>query len=274
MDIFVTAGAGDFLSILGFMTDAEKESVQRIFYATRAEKLIKLLTPKVFPNLKEEITACNEFTPSEELNKNPTQKDLVDKFCVHSKQDLIERFPLLIPASSMLRAEDFTMMKIAQEAIDGKRKYNPLKEILNSTIVEVDSPYNFPYVFIHPWSDNQRYEERDFSNDECERVVKYLEKKNMYGLVINKSDDAFPVKSEWIIDATNKYTFLESIELLKKAKGGFIGTASVFSVLASKLFFPDSIIIKGSPELRRGWHLFYYAPHKYNYFIHPNLKFL
>lgn len=274
MDIFTTAGAGDFISITTFVTEEERLSVNRIFYATRAEKLIRQLTPFIFPNLKEEITVCDDFTPSEEINKNPWRPDLVEKFCAHSMQDLITyKFPLKIPLKDFHKAEEWTLKNFFNQVLNKERIYRYPRELMDVSLTRTED-FPFSYYFIHPWSDNQRYEERDLSFHDCEKLIEFISKRKQYALIVNNSSEEFPIKSDWIIDKNKQYNFLQSIEILKKSRLGFLGTASIFSVIASKKFAAHDMHIKAASTMLNDWYKFYYAPHTKAHFIYQNLDHL
>ena len=57
MNIFLTAGLGDFISILSFIDEQERSKIDKIYMATRAKNLIECCIDNypIFPNLKEKI---------------------------------------------------------------------------------------------------------------------------------------------------------------------------------------------------------------------------
>lgn len=270
--IFINGGIGDFFAIVSLMPEDERDSVSHIYYATRAEETIRLFSKTIFKNLKEEVTICTDFTPSESINKNPYLREYVDKFCVLNKQDIL-RFKCLIAPEELDDVEDFSLQKMIEAKIQKRRKYHNLDIILKikSKLKALPTPDKF--IILHPWSDNQRYKERDFSIKECEAVTEYLEKRRLFGVVINKSNDCWPVKSDYIIDYTNKLNIFHSIDTMKYASG-FIGCSSSFSVLAPKLYDINNIVIKAPEAFQYGWWKLYYEPAKFNYFLHTDLNFI
>jgi hypothetical protein len=220
----------------------------------------------------QQYVLCDDFTKSEEINVDPQNKDLLNRFCVHSLNDLYNRFPIKLNMD-ITKIKDYSVLTLAHPFVRGERKYHGTKE-LQVKLAEISGfPLPEKFYFIHPWSDNQRYDERDFTLNECRSVIKFLERRKIKGVVINKSNDPWPVESEWVIDLTNKTDMLESIEILKHAHG-FVGSASSFSVLASKFVSQENLVIKTPPSILNYWWKFYYAPYRTNEFCHANLEFL
>jgi hypothetical protein len=185
---------------------------------------------------------------------------------------LIKRFPLKVEPSELKEVKDYSFTGIAQNAVDKKRNYNRPKELLDQKLSDVRFEYN-EFCFIHPWSDNQSQAERDFTEEEARSLDILLQKKNIKGAVINKSTKSFYFESDNIRDFTNQFNFLDTLEILKKAKY-FVGSASCFSVFAAKFLPTERLFIKGHRFFKSGWHLFYYGPHLFNYFIYEDLNFL
>lgn len=273
MKIFLSCGIGDFFGIVSFMTQEEKLSVTEIYWGTRQHNTLRQFIPIFFPNAINQIVLWDKFTLSEDLNKNPTNINLVRNFCVHSLDDLYKRFPIT-QAFDRRQIVDYSVQPIAGDAVRGVRKYYGIPELKNRTIADVQHlPLPEKFVFIHPWSDNQRYPERDLSTQECSSITEYLDRNNLTGIVINKSINRFPITSPRILDWTNKTNFIESVELLRRAYG-FIGSASSFSVLASKLLSNDFLFIKAPISIVDKWWKFYYAPYKENQICYTSLMAL
>ena len=280
MNLFIACGIGDWFAITNKLTKEEIENTEAIYWATRQEKLLRPLANMLFPKLRTHVTVCDTFTESEELNKNPNDIRLINRFCVHSMEDLVNRFPL--KAKLPEKILDLNLSKVAHEFKKGMRKYNPPDTYIGGNLsmlgsIEADkylaSKGIEEFVFIHPWSDNQRYEDRDFTERDCEAVVSFCERERIVGVVINKSKDMFPIKSSYIIDATNETDLYTSLELIKQAKY-FIGCSSSFSVFSAMIMDRKNIFIKASEGVRLAWNEFYYCPHKNTYFLNKNLEFL
>jgi len=197
--------------------------------------------------------------------------------------DLVNRFPLKnkLPNEPIL---DLNLSKVAHEFKKGNRSYTRPSIYLDGNLSTMgkELDYQFlsrigmegkPFVYIHPWSDNQRYEERDFTLEDCKAVVRFCENRKIMGIVINKSKDLFPIKSEYILDHTNNTDLYTSLELIKSCSY-FIGCSSSFSVFSAMVLPRDKIFVKASDGVRLSWNKFYYCPHSNTYFLNKNLEFL
>ena len=274
MKIFLPCGIGDFWAMMSFVSDREKQGVKEIYWATRARGGIQPFVNLFFPNLEQQIVLCDDFTKSDEINADPQNAELINRFCVHSIDDLFNRFQVKVYPTDRHLIQDWSTSKFATKAVNGQMKYAGLKEITERKFANIDHlclPSKF--YFVTPWSDNQRYPERDLTVKECEAVIRFLENRKTPGVVFNASKDLWPVKSDWIIDLTNKTNMLESVEGIKAACG-YLGTSFAFSVIAPKLFLGEDVHIKGPDGLVTHWYKFYYEPYKNNSSIHRSLEFL
>lgn len=283
MNLFIACGIGDWFAITNKLSREEIEGTETIYWATRQEKLLRPLANIFFPNIKNHVTLCDEFTESEELNKNPNDVRLINRFCVHSMSDLLNRFPLKNPLPNE-PIVDLNLSKVAHEFKKGIRRYTRPSIYLDGNLSALGKEFDHQFlsrigmegkhfVYIHPWSDNQRYEERDFTLADCEAVVRFCENRQTTGIVINKSKDKFPIESPYIIDATNETDLYTSLELVKQCEY-FIGCSSSFSVFSAMVLPRDRIFIKASDGVRLSWDKFYYCPHTNTYFLNKNLEFL
>lgn len=259
MQILITAGVGDFMAIESIITQKEAESIEHIYYASRQEKGIRQLIdacPNVFPNLTGQTTLFTAFTKPHTL-----------LFCI-SNRDQLKSLPLLVNVN-LDNIDDFGMIKIGKEFMDGKRIYKG-SSFLNNISANVGH-FNLPktFVFLHPYSENARTELRDFNQFEWAAVIKYLEKNNIPGLVVNQGAE-YPPKHSLIRDLTNQTTMTEAIQILK-ISSLFIGASSCFSVLAAKIFPPNKLFIKGHNVLKKDWWLPYYTPQFKNEYIYNEL---
>lgn len=62
--ILITGGIGDFITIESFLNDKERNDLETIFYATRAQETIKKIISVLpnYPNLKNHIVLWNDFS--------------------------------------------------------------------------------------------------------------------------------------------------------------------------------------------------------------------
>jgi hypothetical protein len=130
---------------------------------------------------------------------------------------------------------------------------------------------DLPRIFyaIHPSSPNDRRTPRDFDAEDWAAAIAHLDRTRRVGVVLGIGDDPVPDHPR-LVDLTNRTTYLESIEVLKRA-AGFLGCASSLSVLAAQRLHPSALAIKGdNPHLAR-WKHAYYAPHRRFDFLGPSL---
>lgn len=248
-EILLTCGIGDFIAMTSYLAENERKSVKTIYWATRARESLLQLVPFVFPNVKNHIIVRDKWGPA-------FSKD----FCVTSGADL----PGLMPSIA-----DWNIAAIVREARARKRVFHgsPLVRQQLCDIGRLKLPAS--YFVAHPYSENARTWVRDLTETEWLRVYRRLQERGFPIVVVNKGGSPFaPLLG--VIDLTDKLTLLEAIEVTKGASG-FIGAASLFSVIAAQLLPKEELIIKGSRDLKDNFSWFYYAPHTSNSFVVRNL---
>lgn len=256
--ILITGGIGDFLTIESFMNDAQRIAIDSIFYATRAQKPIQEIISVLpnFPNLKNHTVLWDDFSK---------------KFAFDSKNDVVQAviFKNMKMAEPTARSKisrwnqllakvaDYSISKIFIE-IPNLRPYNN-SSFLKYNLANI-SKFNLPkeYYVICPFSPNDRRNPaREFNHMDWKGLLQILG--DFPGVVLNNAND--PIPNNNLINLSNQTTFLESIEILKKAKGYF-GIDSSLSVLAAKLFDSPNLIIKSQNGHCYANKHIYYAPHK------------
>lgn len=249
--ILLTCGAGDFIALESFLTLKERCEVTEIFWATRARSLIEQLVPWVFPNVIAQTVVRDTWGD-----------DFQAGFCVHSASELSEGTPTDVV--------DLNIDKVVTEARAGYRRYRGSSLALAqlASISHLDLPER--YFVVHPYSQNARTEDRDLSHDEWALACRLLRAARVPVVVVNQGDDRYK-SFPGVIDLTDKLSFLEALEVTRRASG-FIGAASVFSVLAAKNLTEQQLFVKGNPSLKRDYSWFYYAPHSTNNFVNGDLK--
>lgn len=245
--IFLSGGIGDVIAIESFLSDQERQSIQTILYATNKrifiEELFKSLTS--FPKLENHISLWDDFS---------------DFWCFWSLEDYIsktkEKHTQL--NSKLQDCKDLSILRFFQEIKKGNANYNEssfLKEKV-ANISHLNLPHD--YLVIVPYSTDKRIKERDFNKHDWDEILVNLKNHDLYGLVINSEKEMVP-KNKLIIDMSQKTKILESIEILKGAKGYF-GIDSWISVLAAKLFDVPNLQIKSRNVHCYDNAKFYYAP--------------
>lgn len=249
MNLFFSCGVGDFVALESFLTDKEKENTSRVYLATRAADSIAQLAPFVFPHLKE-IT----------VPEIPWGKPFSTTFCITKKEELKTKFN---HTQDLTTWHDFGVVSLIDEIKKGKRTFN------RSTLIEKKltplSKFNLPknYFVIHPNSYNAPTVIRDLTDEEWRRIQTWLQKRKQPYVILNKCGKTTPVCSLGI-NLANATNLLEAIEISKKASG-YLGCASAFSVVVSKLNIPhNNIFIKGHQDLRDNFTDFYYQPMRHN----------
>jgi ADP-heptose:LPS heptosyltransferase len=276
--ILLTGGLGDVITIESFLSDQEKKEIEVIFYATRAQYLVKDIIGGLpsLPSLKHHTILWDDYehqfafhSKSELLNNllkksNSDQeknkiKELLGSIADYSISVVFNqiskgRRPYV--GSSLLM---YKMADISAINLPNKVNYN-IADKHKSFLEEMEKRLRKPkfYVCICPYTNDKRISERDFNEIDWLQTIKLLKDMDVTGVVLNHGDELIPDHPN-LINLNKKTTIRESIEILKGAKGYF-GIDSALSVLAAKLFDPPWLIIKSVNQ-----HLFnhakiYYAP--------------
>lgn len=238
MKILLTCGVGDFIAIESFLTSAETRAVDTIYWATRARTTILPLIPFVFPNVKHHVVV-----------KDSWGEAFTEDFCVESSEDLPD-----LPDNVI----DLSIKRIHAAMLRGTRRYRGsfLEKRQLAVIDDLQLPER--YFVVHPHSENARTADRDMTAAEWTEIWKQLRSMNIPVVIINKSDKKLK-QYPGVIDLTNKLDILQSIEVVKQSNG-FIGSSSVFSVVASKVLARNQLYIKGHTLLKNVYSSLYYAP--------------
>lgn len=240
MKILLTCGIGDFIALEGFITFKEAQSVETIYWATRAREAIMLLVPFVFPNVKEHIVV-----------KDTWGEPYRNGFCFESIEDIDD-----MPEDVV----DFSIKPMIESIKRGNRRYN--SSFLDKKSVASIADLNLPekYFVVHPYSENARSETRDMTAQEWTTAWRSLCPSGIPIVIINKGSEKLKQYPN-VIDLTDKLDLLQAIEVVR-ASSGFIGSSSVFSVIAAKFLAPAQLFIKGHTLLKNEYSWFYYAPHE------------
>lgn len=286
--ILITAGLGDFIAIETWLTEEEKEAVDTILWATRAECVIKqsIDLNLIFPNLKHQITLHENWCSSEEWEGDFSNGR---PFCIVGKQQL----PVIgvNVAQYGITLEEILDYSVTNTliSIDENKTIMGNSTYIQNKLASIDR-FDLPvcYIVIHPYSSNALTPDRDISEEEWQVIVNYLELNQLTGVVLGTGKGNVEVPSHaLLINLINKTTIAEAIELAKQCYG-FIGSASALSVIASKhLVQPNRITVKGHKALKekifylphgepRKWDrpmwMFYYTPIEEDSFILQSLE--
>lgn len=247
--IFLSGGIGDVLALESYMSDEQREILMTICYGTNKQAPIEQIF-RALPNytsLKNHQIAWNDFS----------------KFwCFLFKRECGDR--LSTRTIEFDEAEDWGIMSKFPKIKQGLLHYNNSSLIINKlcSIDHIPLPVN--YYVISPYSSDKRIKTRDFGDDDWAATIYYLIKRNKNAVVLNSGNEYVP-NNPCLINLSGKTSFIEAVEVLKKANG-YIGIDSSLSVLAAKIFeYPNLIIKSRNDHCYSNKHI-YYAPHsKFNF---------
>lgn len=247
--ILLTGGVGDVIAVESLMTDAERQSINCIYYATRAAKPCMELFDKLptFPQLKKQTVIWKDFS---KIFCFHDKQHLADKLCAYQPNALQELARKLIAP-----IEDYSIKKIFPE----NRPYT-YSSFINLKLISIKK-FALPasYYCICPYSNNdKRNLRRDYDSADWGQTLKILKNRNSFGVVINIGDEPIP-QDPHIINLSNKTDIKEAIEIIKHAQG-YIGIDTAFSVIATKVFRLENIIIKSLNEHCFNWAHIYFKP--------------
>lgn len=245
-NILITGGIGDVFALDSFMSDEEKASINGIYLATRPWKEISDL-----------------FSYSNRKYKNlKFLKPIYDKWDFHRRaiyhknelNELCDKLP-----DDWETVEDYSILiKFYQYKERNYKPYYSSSWFNNKDVVFRDR-FKLPknYIVIVPSSGNF-YSDRDLKIFEWTKIVEFLHKNKLYGLILKSHKDEVP-KHKKLIDLTNQTSLYESIRILENSKG-YIGIDSCLSVFASKKKFLFKSKIKSINPHLYNWEDIYYAP--------------
>lgn len=230
MNILLTGGIGDCLSLESFWSPRFKNSIKHLYLACRNASLIKEIFSKIF-----------------EVPITILWQKRFPFFCFHNEQEVRRYFNL--PS-----VQDWSI-EVRFPQLNKQTFYG--SSTLNQTLAECRT-FPKPYIIIVPDSPNQTRDYRMNQND-WNKTIQTLEQQDKLGVILNNGEPS-KVQHERLIDLTNQTGILESIEILKKADG-YIGIDSFMSILAVQKMDRGNIRIKSTnPHLYRHKEV-YYAPH-------------
>jgi hypothetical protein len=263
MQALFTGGLGDFIGAESFMTEKEKDSVTTLLWATRNRKEIQEAVDlsSVFPNLKDQKILFDDFC--DERPTRPWQPG--DRFMnIGMKHELNLKCQLGLSNAELDAISDHSLDASLQRIFSGLRWQS------SRTVTRGNWPslnhLKLPdsYVVIHPWSDAE-INGREFNQNDWYQIFKFLEKNNISGVVVNKSNQ-HPPDHKLLIDLTNQTSLKETFSIIRDAKFAIL-CASSLACLATKMFQKNQIFLKGGhPHMFTEWATyFYHGP-----FTNPN----
>ena len=229
--ILLTGGIGDAFALEGMMRPEEREQLSAIYYACPAAREISDLFAALpnYPKLRRHILL-------------PSAKK------VHYSQASVEADHGALPAA----VEDWSVLRQFQ-----RRRAYAGSSFLTHRLARPRTSLG-EYVAIVPASQKfGRWADRDFSAADWSVCIGFLESWGLSGVVLGS--ESAPLPQGPLTDLRGKISILESIEVLKGARG-YLGIDSCLSVLAAKLFPVSRLSVKSVSGHLYQWSATYYAP--------------
>lgn len=256
MQALFTGALGDFIGAESFMTEAEKDSVTTLLWATRKRKEIQsaIELDKIFPNLQEEKILFENFS---DTNTDRFLWKPGDPFThIHKKDDLIRVCGLSLSQEEFDAIGDYSLDATLERIFKGHR-FQTSRFVTRVTWEGIEK-FGLPkkYIVIHPWSDSEICG-REFTDQDWEYIFQFLNSRNSIGVVVNKSEKVAPIHPR-LIDLTNQTSLKETWGIVKGAEGCIACSSSV-ACFAAKIFPKDRIWIKGGhPHTFTDWATYFY----------------
>jgi hypothetical protein len=267
LDILITGGLGDFLALESHMP---RERIRTIYYATRAEPLIRqLVAAGGFPALEREVSVYSDFGDWWDASK---VFGFVDKAAVEraigTRMNADPADPrgsaqsafisVQLPTASP--AEDWSIVPTFPRMIRGELPFRGSWYLQNqiADIAHLGLPEE--YIVVQAYSPNDGRLPRDFSDLDWQWLLSRLDRAGQTAVVLGKGGGPVPEHPR-ILNLTDRTTVPESLEILKGAYG-YIGIDSWLATPAAQLFDASRLLIR-----TRNLHLLlcracYFAPHK------------
>ena len=243
--ILITGGLGDFFVLESHFSKQQRKELDTVYLATRAYQPIIALMKVYYPNVK-----CIPLTTN--FNKKFAYycKGDCDKLKLPSDWDEVVDWSIAIKFKHIQKG----LLKLSKSRFLRKKK------------IDISLPKRF-VVIVNNSPNDMRDKSRLITKVEWQKVLSYLEKKNLYGVVLNVGRGFVP-KHDKVINMTNKTNLFESVQILIRSKG-YIGIDSCLSVLAKQLDL--KCMVKSSNKHLYDYKDVYYGNQLSYKFISPTL---
>lgn len=229
--LFLSGSIGDVLALECFLTDADRQSLSVLYYATQKYAEIERLFRAVpsFPNLRDHHVAWSDFTHF---------------WCFFSKEDCVTflRSSRRDIHPALAQARDFSITAQFPRVHSGQLRYNGSSFVRHAVADLGRFVLPEAYAVVCPYSTDKRITQRDFDAQDWEHCVRYLRHFGLKGVVLNTGTDPVPA-DESLLDWSNATTIAEAVEITKGARA-YVGIDSSMSVLAPKVMPPDRLVVK------------------------------
>jgi ADP-heptose:LPS heptosyltransferase len=247
--ILITGGIGDFLALESHMSVFEKNSLTRIYLATRANSIIKNLIEMI--GIKAEVLEI--FADYD--NVTFYQKSEVSLY--------LKKIGCPYP-SDWSQVEDWSILVKFPEIQDGMHPFNGTS--IFDAVPAV--PVTNEYVVICPMTETDV--DRKLDQQDWKEITRHLENRNLEGVVVAGKNVECP-EHPLLTNISGKTSMLESIACLKGASGYF-GIDSFMSILAAQRFDITTMRVKSINEHLYRHRDIYYAPHRDGAFVSSQIN--
>ena len=266
---FVICGVGDFICIDYFLNFKDIHFI----FASKSSLLLKTLLMETEKNNKSDVQHFAVYFNFDILNR-PGFNDVNEMF---------QRLPYLklLNKISQINVVDIKLFKYIQNIINCNPKIEALNKnnrFLNKTYCDVKKKFNLPenIMLICPYTQDNRVQcilcdkmhtetnnciaTRNFTINDYYDTESILKKNNMFGVIVTDVESILPDKiKDSFINLSGKTSIEESIEILK-ACHGYIGIDSFLSIIATKIFTNNNVIIKCYNKHGCEWKDVYWYP--------------
>jgi hypothetical protein len=248
MEIFLSGGVGDVISVESFMTNEERARISKIYYGTRAwhENSQLFINSKTYEKIRGEhhlvFKAFDKQFPC----------------FINIEQTYGKKLLMPMPKTTV----DYSIAKIFRKIDNDKIPYNG-SSFVKDTLADI-SKFNLPpkYFVVVPYTlaDFRTTTNRNFDSLEWIYAQGFVREWDATMVIINAHTQVPIPKINGSIDLTGKTNICEAVEVVKRAVG-YIGVDSALSVIATKTLNNSRLIVKNG----EGGHLLkykhvYYAP--------------
>ena len=265
---FVLCGVGDFICIDYFLNFKDIHFI----FASKSSLLLKTLLMETEKNNKSDVQHFAVYFNFDILNR-PGFNDVNEMF---------ERLPYLKLLNKISQINvDIKLFKYMQNIINCNPKIEALNKnnrFLNKIYCDVKKKFNLPenIMLICPYTQDNRVQcilcdkmhtetnnciaTRNFTIKDYYNTESILKSNKMIGVIVTDVESILPDEiKDSFINLSGKTSIEESIEILK-ACHGYIGIDSFLSIIATKIFTSNDVIIKSNNKHAYNWGKVYWYP--------------
>jgi len=256
--VLFTGGIGDVLALESFFPAEKRRNLRSIYYATRAAGTLR----HIFDTLDD----------YRHVAQQTLWTDFSHFFCFFSKEEVHRRLQEAKkkPPGNWFMVQDWSIFS--------KFPHLQPSQFVGSSCLRQSMcqiKYHLPdrFITIVPESPNDtRDPNRKLQAAEWERIISYLVRENLHGVVVNSGTQTAPVHDR-ILDLSGQTTFGAAVEVLKLSQG-YIGVDSSLSVLAAQRFYGNTgrLYVKSRNQHLYNYQRIYYAPHQSFGFVKHDLE--